>query len=232
MAYSLTWLPDVLRKAGLKVIEQPNWQTRGHGDVKRIIGVVCHHIAGAGPKAGAISKDDLATVTFGRHDLSGPLSNLALDRDGVFYIVAAGKAWHAGKGSWKGCTDGNSHFIGIEAAQTGWISGAKAELWEADQIDAYARGCAAILDYIRHQPVTQCIGHREWAPHRKTDPSFNMDQFRDGVAFYMKNPAGTWTGALDRMAARLSVPKHCYDGCGDVSLGEMGKVVLPLSSTM
>ncbi len=226
MTYQLTWLADVLRAAGLTVIERPNWRTRGHGDMGRPIGVMCHHIAGAGPKSGPISKADLSTVTGGRPGLPGPLCNLALSRDGTFYTVAAGRAYHAGVGSWKGVRDGNHHYIGIEAAQTGYIQGPTAEIWTAEEVDAYARGCAAILDFIK-QPYTQCIGHKEWAPHRKSDPTFNMNQFRDGVHFYMDNPKGTWTGALDRMAARLTRPKDCQDGCCDVQVGSKSDLVLP-----
>jgi hypothetical protein len=47
MAYSLTWLPDVLKFAGLKVSLVPGWETRGRGDVGRIVGVICHHTAGS-----------------------------------------------------------------------------------------------------------------------------------------------------------------------------------------
>lgn len=209
LTYSLSWLPKVLRDAGLSVVEQPNWQTRGHGDVGRIIGVICHHTAGG---KGGGNLPSLGTITKGRPGLAGPLCNLGLGRDGTFYMVGAGKGWHAGQGSWKGVRDGNSHFVGIEAENSGYLNGPNAELWPAPQVDAYARGCAAILDYIK-QPVTQCIGHKEWAPHRKTDPTFAMDQFRDAVHFYMDNPKGSWRGTLDRMAARLTIPTHNHDGC-------------------
>nr|QQZ49337.1 hypothetical protein JKL49_20110 [Phenylobacterium glaciei] len=49
MAYALTWLPDVLEAAGLKVAEQPGWMDRGVGNVGPTKGVICHHTAG-GPK--------------------------------------------------------------------------------------------------------------------------------------------------------------------------------------
>lgn len=210
MAYRLTWLADVARSAGLQVEEVPNWQTRGHGDVGNMIGIVCHHTAD-GPTGDFPS---LETVTRGRPGLSGPLCNYGLGRSGKVYVVAAGCAWHAGSGSWKGVRDGNHHFIGIEAENTGYIHGPRAEAWSEVQVDAYARLCAAILDHIK-QPVSQCIGHKEWAPKRKVDPTFDMAPFRDRVSFYMANPKGTWGGTAKHMAALFTVPQHPYDGCSD-----------------
>src|SRR4029078_790223 len=164
MTYSLTWLPDVLNAAGLKVQEVSGWQTRGHGDMARPVGVICHHTAG-GQKGNMPS---LHTVTHGRSDLRGPLCNLALGRDGTYYMVAAGRAYHAGPGVWKGVRDGNRRFIGIEAENTGSLKGPTAALWAPSEIDAYARGVAAILDHLK-QPYTQCVGHKEFAlpPGRK-----------------------------------------------------------------
>ena len=46
MAFSLTWLPTVLRSAGLKVAEQPGWLDRGHGDLSNPRGLICHHTVG------------------------------------------------------------------------------------------------------------------------------------------------------------------------------------------
>ena len=47
MPYSLTWLPDVLLKAGLKVALVDGWQYRGNGDMGSVYGILCHHTAGA-----------------------------------------------------------------------------------------------------------------------------------------------------------------------------------------
>ena len=47
MVFSLTWLPEVLEAAGLKMAEQPGWRTRGHGDVSPIKGMV---VGGGGHK--------------------------------------------------------------------------------------------------------------------------------------------------------------------------------------
>lgn len=183
MAFSLTWLPKVLKDAGLKVAEQPGWQTRGHGDVGTIEGVMCHHTAG--PLRG--NMPSLGTVTNGRPGLSGPLSQLCLGRDGTYFVVAAGRAFHAGGGKWQDITSGNRRFIGIEAENTGHTSGPKAEFpWPAVQMDAYRRGVAAILKHIGAPPI-MCCGHREYAlpTGRKPDPTFNMNVFRREVGNIM-----------------------------------------------
>ena len=40
MTFSLTWLPDVLKDAGLKVAIQDGSEDRGRGDVGNILGVI------------------------------------------------------------------------------------------------------------------------------------------------------------------------------------------------
>src|SRR5262245_61072794 len=186
MAFSLTWLAEVLEDAGLKVAEQPGWRTRGRGDIGRVRGVICHHTAG--PLTGIMPS--LGIVTNGRPDLPGPLSQLCLGRDGTFFVVAAGRANHAGKGNWQGITSGNASFIGIEAENTGHISGPKADPWPDVQMDAYRRGVAAILKKLGANAI-MCCGHKEYAlpVGRKPDPTFDMDDFRFRVAAIMAGTA-------------------------------------------
>ncbi|HEY3134507.1 MAG TPA: N-acetylmuramoyl-L-alanine amidase, partial [Blastocatellia bacterium] len=59
MAFSLTWLPDVLKSAGLNVKLVDGWEDRGRGDVGKILGVLCHHTAG--PKNGNMPSLDVIT---------------------------------------------------------------------------------------------------------------------------------------------------------------------------
>lgn len=188
MNFSLLWLPKVLTDAGLQISEVPGWQNRGHGDEGTVSGIICHHTCG--PLHGEML--DLNVIVDGRPDLGGPLAQLALGRTGIFHIVAAGKCWHAGGGAWQGIRDGNSHFIGIEAENTGETKGPKADPWPDVQMNAYKRGCAAILKHIGAR-VDMCIGHKEWAlPHgRKDDPSFDMVAFRADVAKFMGVPLAT-----------------------------------------
>lgn len=178
MAFALTWLPEVLRAAGLKVIEEPGWQNRGHEEMGKVQFIICHHTAS---HIGTPTDNEIEVVTHGRHDLAGPLCNLFLSRDGTFYIIAAGMAYHAGKGIWHGITRGNSQSIGIEADNDGI-----GETWPEEQMDAYARGCAAILKHIGAEAI-MCCGHKEYClpEKRKIDPSFDMVAFRRRIQTHL-----------------------------------------------
>lgn len=180
MVFALTWLATTLRAAGLNVVEQPGWESRGRSEMGAVKGVLCHHTGGA------LSGDhpSLNLVINGRPDLSGPLSHLVLGRSGTFFVVAAGRCNHAGAGVWQGVTTGNSSFIGIEAEN----AGTGADPWPEVQIDAYARGVAAILERIGAQPI-MCAGHKEYCTPRgrKIDPTFDMTAFRARVAHAMTN---------------------------------------------
>lgn len=182
MTFSLTWLPSVLKSAGLKVEEYPGWQTRGHGDVGTIKGVLCHHNADANSTEAHDHQHDVDLIANGRPDLAGPLSQLFLANDGTFTVIAAGSGWHAGAGNWQGVTTGNHSLIGIEADNSGLGN----EPWPEVEMDAYARGCGAILKHIG-APVIMCAGHKEYAlPRgRKSDPNFDMNKFRQRVADFM-----------------------------------------------
>lgn len=180
MADRLSWLPEVLRGAGLKVAEQPGWLQRGSvlGEVR---GVICHHTGtradGIMPTLRMLSEG--VTQANGRF-LPGPLAQLGLGRDGTYFVVAAGRCNHAGTGAWRGITDGNAHFIGIEAENRGTPS----DPWPSVQLDAYRRGVSAILKHVGAS-ADYCCAHREYAlpPGRKDDPhSVDMGDFRRQVA--------------------------------------------------
>jgi len=177
MTYSLTWLADVLEDAGLKVAETPGWRSRGRAEMGAVRGVMCHHTATAAPG----NMPSLRLLERGRSDLPGPLAQLGLGRDGTFYVIAAGRANHAGAGRWEGVTTGNSSFIGIEAENDG-----VGEAWPEVQMEAYARGVAAILKKIGAR-ANMCCGHKEYAlpARRKSDPNFDMAALRARVADYI-----------------------------------------------
>lgn len=144
-------------------------------DAAQVASVV-HHTAG--PSSG--NRPSLSTLINGRSDLAGPLSQLGLGRDGTWYVIAAGRANHAGEGMWKGVTAGNSHFIGIERENTG----RREDLpWPAVQMVALRQGLAALLRHTGRD-ADWCVGHKEYAlpPGRKPDPLFDMAALRREVA--------------------------------------------------
>jgi len=182
MSFSLTWLPEVLKAAGLKVTLCEGWETRGHGDVGETVGVMCHHTSTPNPKRRNMPTLNglIAGVTQNNGKfLAGPLAQLGLGIDGTFYVIAAGRANHAGPGEWQKNADGNMNFIGIEAENAGTPADFP---WPEVQMDAYRRGVAAILRHI-NRPADFCCGHKEYRHPLgfKDDPTFDMKAFRRGV---------------------------------------------------
>lgn len=192
----LTNLADILRGAGLKVVEIPGWKTRGHGQMSGVRGVLWHHTATSAKAAGDYPSQNI--VTNGRSDLPGPLANLGLGRSGTWYVIAAGLAYHAGSGSHPAVgTNGNGYLIGIEAEHPGTAGNP----WPAAQLDAYRRGTAALLKAYGLGP-DRAIAHREWAPNRKIDPyGLDMNVERQHVANYMKTGGFVSSpGGIEEMA--------------------------------
>ncbi|WP_116206215.1 N-acetylmuramoyl-L-alanine amidase [Amycolatopsis circi] len=198
----LTSLATIARSAGLKVVEQPGWEKRGHGQMSGVKAVVCHHTAGS-PAGNAPS---LGVVQNGRSDLAGPLAHYVLGRDGTVYVVAAGLCWHAGavlNNDWS-----NNWSVGIEAEATGTAA------WPEEQLDAYARLCRALCAAYG-LPISAVLGHKEvCAPKgRKSDPNFDMSTFRARVA--SANTTTTTTGGF-LMALSDADQKFIYDKVKDI----------------
>lgn len=175
----LPWLADAARATGYPVTEIDGWQTRG-STLFTPKGLVWHHTAG--PATGDMPS--LGILINGRTGLPGPLSQYGLGRSGRIYVVAAGRANHAGEGDWNGLT-GNGSVVGIEAEHTGRAT----EPWPAVQLDAYRKLSAQILSRLGSTTTLMCA-HREWArnrtTNRKIDPiSLNMAEERARVAALM-----------------------------------------------
>lgn len=190
-----------LKVVGLNVLIQPGAETRGRKnlDMGQIKGILCHHTAG--PYTG--DAPSLNIVLDGRPDLAGPLAHFVLARSGDVHFIAGGRCNHAGAGVWHDVLDGNLHMIGIEAENAGYLTdiwntknglkegtlvpgtGAlhiihKADPWPEVQMIAYAKLCAALAVYYGFD-LQMVAGHKEYAtPYgRKSDPSFDMDEFRN-----------------------------------------------------
>lgn len=192
----LTWLPDVIANAGLTVKVEPGWNTHGYAFTGPVRGIIAHHTATPATAPG--DYPSLRVVRDGRSDLAGPLSQLGLGRSGTVYILAAGRANHAGSGSYPGLS-GNADTIGIEAEHPGVIS----YPWPVAQLAAYYRLCAALLDHL-DLPVDRLIGHKEWTS-RKVDPiGLNMDKFRSDVQSLRRRPNMFLPLSRDDATARKS----------------------------
>ena len=185
------WLADVLRDEGLKVVEYPGWRDRGHGDFRDIRGVMVHHTGSDNTTA--------ASIANGRPDLSGPLSQLHIARDGTVTVVAAGVAWHAGVGMypWLPTNMANWHMIGIECANSGTSPTAPHRTnWPDAQYNALVGSCAAINRRLG-QTSSRTIGHKEYAGRAqgKWDPgAIDMDVLRGDIEARIgrvENPAPT-----------------------------------------
>lgn len=185
-----TGIATRLRAAGLRVRETAGWKTRANSSGLAAFnpkGGVNHHTAAHPTKDNPTPS--LGIVIHGRPDLSGPLCNVLLGFDGIFYVVAAGPANHAGLpdgGSIRGMT-GNSSAYGMEIEHDGVHP-----LPDA-MVKLAARGWAAILRG-RGIQASQVVQHWEWAPSRKVDAGTNFHpntkptpgDFRGMIAHEMK----------------------------------------------
>lgn len=161
----LTWLPKVLKDAGIKTLVLPGAEYRGRPTIT-VKGVVWHHTA-TGPNwtDAAVAK----LLRDGRSDLAGPLSQVGIQRDGTWVIVALGRANHNGYGTW-----GNDS-LGLEFYNDG-----KGERYPAIQIESGINGTVAVLKHLR-LAATQVLGHKETDPKRKIDPLFDMRPIRAAI---------------------------------------------------
>jgi hypothetical protein len=155
------------------VSECSGWQTRGSSDFSPR-GSVDHHTAGA-PTGNAPSLD---VCINGRADLPGPLCNVMVGRDNTMYVVAAGRANHAGNGGWRGLS-GNSSVYGIERENVG----TSAEPWRPDQFEAAANAHAALIR--GKASADMCCRHHEWRAEKPDTHDVDGNELRARIAHYL-----------------------------------------------
>jgi hypothetical protein len=199
----LSNLADVLRAAGLTVVESPGWADRGYAgqDLRQVRGVLWHHTATHRTRYALQDAPTLSMCLNGRPDLPGPLCNIVFGRNGTVYLLAAGVANHAGAGSAPGVpTDmGNHYLIGIEMESSGiapWD-------WTPDQIRIAPHLGAALerayLGWLDESERLQ-LGHLEYSSQGKIDPAGwpgGMDGLRANINTVLNgsaiNPQSTTT---------------------------------------
>lgn len=169
-------LPTKLRERGLTVREVAGWEVRGYEFPTRPDGALRHWDAAQSTHPTAA----LGVVTNGRSDLPGPLCHVYqsryTDENGldIVYVVASGKANHAGKGEWNGIV-GNYNLLGVEIAWSG-----PSETFPEKRKLTSELVMRALLDCCAGTNPNDVAEHREYAtPHgRKIDTNLDGDELR------------------------------------------------------
>ena len=178
----MTRIGQHLAHAGVTVRWIEGWETRGATWPRVPVGLVDHHDASS-RKSGEWGS--LGAIVHGRKTptpLPGPLASFQGARclDGVpkVAVCAAGIGSHAGKGGPATpvpAHGGNSWLYGDEWANNGTTE---------PYTDAarYAREALAWAVLQECQQPRVLLLHRTWAPGRKTDPTYDLDDHRARVA--------------------------------------------------
>ena len=144
-------------------------------------GAVNHHTAGSTK----FSIPSLKILIEGRAGLSGPLCNTAQSRSSNFnpkakfdevYLVACGRANHAGKGSYKGLV-GNSSVMGLEIEHCGDLS--REGFSERRQHTAHIIHCA-MADAGGYDAEMICQ-HKDWTPRKIDFVGADNERFQEAV---------------------------------------------------
>jgi hypothetical protein len=173
----LVGLADILRAAGLTVVEYPGWKDRGQDDGPYVPrGVMWHHDASA--------PGDSPGVPAMMANLANNGAQCWVDRLGLWYPIAAGRMWHAGRGGPWGVAprdDGNTYLVGVETDHT------TGEDWPAAQHESLRLGTAAIMRAYGWNPANALMGHKEYRPTNPDPDGLDMSAERRAVAELMKS---------------------------------------------
>lgn len=176
---TIPWLIDVLQAEGVSVVQEGDWRNRYRPGSFDPIGVLWHHTAGSTTSA-SNPYPSLNVCINGRSDLAGPLCHALVDYFGVFHLISAGRANHAGAARASGpipAGDGNTMLVGWEIDYNG-----VSQTMSAAQYDASLKATAAVLRHLGRDS-SYARGHRETSTSGKIDPyGVNLDTMRSQVA--------------------------------------------------
>lgn len=195
-----TWLPAQLKKWGVRYKIVEGFETRGRPISAGYFdpnGSLTHHTGSTSSPTNP--NPSLSTLINGRSDLKGPLSQVATDYTGLVYLIAAGRANHAGKaratmGNPAG--DGNAMYVGNEVMTNGL------QKMPPAQYEATVLFAAAVADYFGQTDAAKAGLHAttslsgKWdlgAGTGKVEP-YSITKFRADVTARLKaGPPGTIT---------------------------------------
>lgn len=191
-----TWLPQVLRRAGLEVIEHPGWRERGLGEHRpfEVEHVVWHHDASA-------VGDSPGVPDYMIRNFEAAGAQIWVDRAGRWHLVASGRAAHAG--TTRNDVE-NENSLGIETDHT------TGEAWPEALLASLRTGTAAILRHIGGKPGANLHFHKSicYPVGRKVDP--------DGLGLVRER-----LRVLRAMRRLSKTPRHRKDTRPAVSLSEV-----------
>lgn len=203
MAYNrITWAAQVLRDAGLNVVEEAGWKTRGLSTSKPFEPefVVWHHDASAIGDSPGVPAYMIANMASHGAQIWVCAGCNGRHVSGTWHLVASGRMAHAGA-VLPGMPD-NYDSIGIETDQT------SGETWEPGLLPSLRKGTAALLRHMR-KSQTSLHFHKTICspPGRKVDP-YGLDLGderanvkRDLIALSTPTPEVppvTWTTPIDK----------------------------------
>lgn len=177
MALRLAGLATALRAAGLRVVELDGWQDRGQTD------------GGFNPRAVMWHHDaspvgDSPNVPRWMSDLRNNGAQCWVSRSGVWYLVAAGRMWHAGRGGPWGpisLDDGNTDSVGVETDHT------TGEDWPDAQLASLRIGTVVLLRLIG-ATAAAVLGHKEYRTSNPDPAGLDMVSERQVISWMMNAP--------------------------------------------
>jgi hypothetical protein len=186
MSVMLTWLADDLRAEGCEVVEIDGWKTYGRPGAFDPDGPCWHHTGTT--TSSSKTAPTLDTCINGRSDLEGPLCQGLIGYDGVIYVIAAGRANHAGAcsgfGPYTSARDGNDQLVGFEIDYDG------TQQMSAAQKTAATKASAVVLRRLKHDH-TWAVRHEETSTTGKWDTGgLTGGEIRSLVKDYMDNSGG------------------------------------------
>jgi N-acetylmuramoyl-L-alanine amidase CwlA len=98
-------------------------------------------------------------------------------------------------------TDGNRHFYGFEAINTGG-----GQDWPAAQVEAMVRVSAALCR-AHEWKAESVIAHKEWQPGKPDPAGVDMGKLRVRVAERLRHPASWSPGVVKPPAPKPPAPK-------------------------
>jgi hypothetical protein len=183
------WLPDAFDKWGVRYAKIAGWEDRGRPMSSGYFdpnGSLTHHTGST--SSASNPAPSLRTCIEGRSDLRGPLCQYSTDFNGLTYLIAAGRANHAGTaratmGNPAG--DGNAMYLGNEVQTNG------TQKMPDDQYEATVLVAAAVADHFGQRDAAKCGLHNTTSLSGKWDLGagvgrsgipYPITQFRADVA--------------------------------------------------